>query len=404
MKKIALILLLAIVASTFLYFLKAAQKEDTFDKMTNLVGMTLNEAKEYATNNKLVLKVYEIKSDKDGIVLEQSINEGAKIANNYTIYITVGSSKDYVTDKIDESGNIPVMMYHHIVDMKDSDTEFTGGNVDASGYSRTTESFKRDLEKFYNEGYRMIPLVDYINGIIDVEYGKSPIVLTFDDGNADNIKVTGLDSGGNIIIDPNSAVGILESFKSKYPDYNVTATFFLHNALFNQPKYNEKILKWLIDNGYDIGNHSYGHANLTDLSNDETSQQIAKQYNNLEKYINNKYVNIVALPFGSPFDRDASNYNYILNSSFEGKEYKTESTLRVGWEADYSPFHINFDKTYIKRVRAYDNNGKEFDITSVFESLNKYKYISDGKVNVITVPSSKIERIKKTLGFEINPY
>lgn len=71
----------------------------------------------------------------------------------------------------------------------------------------------------------MIRLNDYINGIVDVELGKSPIVLTFDDGLENNIKVTGLDSDGNIIIDPNSAVGILEEFKKKYPDFNVTATF-----------------------------------------------------------------------------------------------------------------------------------------------------------------------------------
>ena len=51
------------------------------------------------------------------------------------------------------------------------------------------------------KGYRMIRLDDYINGKVDVEYGKSPIILTFDDGNEDNIKVTGLDDNGNIIID-----------------------------------------------------------------------------------------------------------------------------------------------------------------------------------------------------------
>ena len=31
----------------------------------------------------------------------------------------------------------------------------------------------------------MVRLIDYVNGKIDTEYGKSPIVLTFDDGNDD---------------------------------------------------------------------------------------------------------------------------------------------------------------------------------------------------------------------------
>ena len=66
----------------------------------------------------------------------------------------------------------------------------------------------------------------------------------------------GYDEKGNIIIDPNCAVGILEEFKKKYKDFNVTATFFLNGGMFQQKEYNEKIIKWLIENGYDIGKHT----------------------------------------------------------------------------------------------------------------------------------------------------
>ena len=66
-------------------------------------------------------------------------------------------------------------------------------------------------------------------------------VITFDDGLSNNIKVLGRDDSGKLIIDPNSAVGILEEFKNKYPDYNITATFFINSNLFNQSEYNEEI-------------------------------------------------------------------------------------------------------------------------------------------------------------------
>ena len=46
----------------------------------------------------------------------------------------------------------------------------------------------------------MIRLDDYINGIVKASYGKSPIILTFDDGNEDNIKVTGLDDKGILLL------------------------------------------------------------------------------------------------------------------------------------------------------------------------------------------------------------
>ena len=60
-----------------------------------------------------------------------------------------------------------------------------------------------------------------------------------------------LDSDGNILIDKNSAVGILEEFKANHKDAKVTATFFVNGGIFNQSEYNEKILNWMIDNGYD---------------------------------------------------------------------------------------------------------------------------------------------------------
>ena len=134
-------------------------------------------------------------------------------------------------DNINELGEVPIMMYHNIIDKPSSETNYTGGNVDKDGYNRTTEAFREDLEMYYQKGYRMVRLIDYVRGNIDTAYGKSPIVLTFDDGNDNNIKVTGLDSDGNIIIDPSSAVGILEEFKKKYPDYNVTATFFITSSI-----------------------------------------------------------------------------------------------------------------------------------------------------------------------------
>ena len=59
--------------------------------------------------------------------------------------------------------------------------------------------------------------------------------MGIEEGNEDNIKVTGLDDKGNIIIDKNSAVGILEEFKKKHPDTNVTATFFPGCDINNPP-------------------------------------------------------------------------------------------------------------------------------------------------------------------------
>ena len=63
------------------------------------------------------------------------------------------------------------MMYHGIREKTSSSTGTVGGNVDKDGYNRTPSAFREDLEYYYENGYRMIRLEDYINGKVDVEYG-----------------------------------------------------------------------------------------------------------------------------------------------------------------------------------------------------------------------------------------
>ncbi len=314
------------------------------------------------------------------------------------------TEEDYKNKNVDELGEVPIMMYHGIHNKKSSETNYTGGNVDKDGYQRTSEAFANDLEFYYNSGYRMIRLTDYVDGNIDVELGKSPIILTFDDGLENAIKVMGLDSKGNIIIDPNSAVGILEDFKKKYPDYNVTATFFVNGGIFQQEEYNEKILKWLIDNGYDIGNHTYTHVNFSQVDSNKSIEEVGKLYELLDKIIPGKYVNIVALPFGSPYKLDHENMQYIFNTNYNGKEYITKSTLRVGWKSESSPFYQDFNPKFLKRIRAYDNDGKEFDIEMNFKLLENNRYISDGNKDTIVVPKAEEHLINQTYEKKIITY
>ena len=371
-----------------LFFINKNDKKN-YNVMISLIGKSEEEIVSFARSNKLRLNIkYEYSESFNGGSY-QSIEEGTEINENDALSVTISRYIDkekLKSDGINELGRIPIMMYHGIIN---TDNKYVGGNVDVDGYNRTANAFREDLEFYYQNGYRMVRLVDYVNGKIDVEYGKSPIVLTFDDGNANNIKVTGLDDNGNIIIDPDSAVGILEEFKKKYPDFNVTATFFVTGSLFNQGEYNEKILKFLVDNGYDVGNHTKDHNNMDKIDEEKTEYVIGYVYKKLESIIGNRYVNIVALPYGIPYSSSHKNFNHILNANYEGKNYETITTLRVGWEPDVSPFRTNFNKNFIKRCRAYDNNGKEFDIDMVFNNILKNsRYISDGDSNTIVAPSS----------------
>lgn len=391
--------ILIIVIFLIIIVLILGNKENKELRMINVVG------KKYSDVNNLLSKYkvsfdkiykYDSKYDKD-IIIDQSIDEGKIINSSSKLELTISLGKidkeKLKKDNINELGNVPIMMYHGIKNLADSDTKYTLGNVDKDGYTRTVESFRRDLEMYYSKGYRMIRLSDYINGKIDVEYGYSPIIITFDDGNDNNIKVTGLDKDGNIIIDKNSAVGVLEEFKKKYPDYNVTAIFFVNQGLFGQPEYNEKILNWLVNNNYEVGNHTKNHDNFSKIDSIKTQEVVGYMYDKLGSILGDKYSKIVALPFGSPYNKNHDNYKYILNGKYNGREYNTEAALRVGWEPEVSPFDKEFDKTFLKRCRAYDNNGIDFDIEMVFRILEKNRYISDGDIKTIVTSHDNSDKI-----------
>ncbi len=402
---IIIVLVLLLIVGVGIYYLLNKKDKDIIkeDKNTMIKLNTLEEANTFAKDKNIKINInydYSDTIEKDKII-SQSIKEGDSLKDitELTIEVSLGKldKEKLASDGINELGRVPIMMYHGIREKTKNSTGTVGGNVDKDGYNRTPEAFKKDLEFYYENGYEMIRLEDYINGKVTAGYGKSPIILTFDDGNEDNIRVTGLDDNGNIIIDKNSAVGILEEFKKEHKDVNVTATFFVNGGIFNQSEYNDKILKWMVENGYDIGNHTQTHLDIKKSSSDRVQKEIAYVYDELEKVIPGKYVKIIALPFGSPYVKSHDNFKYVLSSTYNDKTYETEAALRVGWEPEVSCYDKDFDKTFLKRCRAYDNNGKEFDIDMVFNSILKTtKYISDGNPDTIVVKEKDKDKLITT--------
>lgn len=402
MKKAPLVfvLILGLLLGGYFVISKILPKEEVF-LLENYTGREYKDFLTYASKNKLL---YEVSYEESNVVSKDiiiSFSTFDKFSKDKVIKVVVSkggiTKDDLISFKVNESGKVPIMMYHGIVNKKKSETKYIGGNVDKDGYNRTTEAFRNDLEYYYQEGYRMIRLNDYINGKIDVSLGKSPIILTFDDGREDNFKVLGLNDDGSLKIDPNCAIGVLEEFKKKYQDFSVTATFFLNASIFEQKEYNQKILEWLFTNGYDVGNHTLNHLDFTKISFEESNKQVGGMYEVLDKYAKNKYVNIIALPFGSPYKTTHANFKAIMDPQYNGKTWKTVATLRVGWEAENSPFSKDFNQTFLKRIRAYDNDGKDFDIKMVFTNLIKNKYISDGDKETVTIPLKMKDDIKTSL-------
>ena len=296
---------------------------------------------------------------------------------------------EYKSAGVNELNSVPVLMYHRIYNMKNSETKYTGGNVDKDGYNRTSEAFEKDLRSFYEQGYRMMRLTDFVDGNIDVAFGYSPLILTFDDG-INDVVLEGWNTDGSPKFQEGCAIDVLEKIKAEFPDYNVTATFFLNCNLFcNNDADDRKVIKWLVDNGYDIGNHTYNHVKLGGMSADQIEKEVGQMYKLLDEIIPGRYVNIIALPYGSP-ESSASKpeYGKIFEGTYEGFSYTTKATLLCAWTRSYSPFVRDYDSTAIRRIRAYDNNGVYWDIEDNFKQLNNgRRYISDGDPDTIVYPA-----------------
>lgn len=276
-----------------------------------------------------------------------------------------------------ELGEIMILMYHGI-------------SPEESTWERTPDNFRNDLEYMYNNGYRMISLNDYAKGDIKTEAGFTPIILTFDDGRQNNFNY--IEKNGEIVIDPDCAVGILEEFKNKYPDFNVTASFFLGTNIFGQNEYAEEKLNWLVENGYDIGNHTYSHNEMSKLNSEEIQFELGSVNNIIKQYVPDYIVETIALPHGSnPKDEYIES---LLVGEYEGNKYETIAVLDVGWRPAYSPFDTltNFKSLY--RVTASEINVDNCGINDYFKSFEnniRERFISDGNPDVVTIPKRHIE-------------
>lgn len=279
-----------------------------------------------------------------------------------------------------EMGEIMILMYHGIAEKETT-------------WERTPENFRKDLEYMYQNGFRMISLNDYAKGIINTEAGYTPIILTFDDGRQNNFNIIEKENG-EIEIDPNCAVGILEEFKEKYPDLNVTASFFLGTNIFGQEKYKEYKLKFLINNGYDIGNHTHSHNRMANQNKDEIIFELGSINNIINSYLPDYKVETLALPEGSnPKDEFL---NDAVEGEFEGNEYKHVAVLDVGWRPAFSPFDTDNDFTNLYRVTASEINVDGCGITDYFKQYSNGKrniFISDGNPDVVTFPKKFEEYI-----------
>ncbi len=293
-----------------------------------------------------------------------------------------GREINYQEVKPYEVGHIMIVMYH--------------GILDNPPYHRTANDFIKDLEYMYEHGYRLISMRDYLDNHIQVEAGYTPIVLTFDDGLKSTFSLIEVD--GELVPAPGTAIGMLEAFAKEHPDFGKAAALNINSGkhIFEGAGTLKQRLQWLVEHGYDVGNHTHTHANLRTSSPENIQKEIAQTDQFIKEIIPNYTVDFLAYPFGER--PKGEQIHLIAEGSYDNHTYKNQLAMRVGaCGPNVSPLHINFEPLNMPRVTGSEWEPQDlwwfFDF---YENKHpEYRYISDGNPDRIALPTQYEHKINK---------
>lgn len=278
-----------------------------------------------------------------------------------------------------EIGHIMVIMYH--------------GIEDRPPYHRIKEDFIEDLQYLYDNNYRLISMKDYKSGIISTPAGFKPVVLTFDDGLSTTFSLE--EKNGELVVKEDSAIGILEAFCEEHPDFGKAAALYINGGkgAFEGAGTYEERLNWLVDHGYEVGNHTNSHPKLSQLNEEQVQEEIGKVDRLIKETIPNYTVDTITYPHGI---RPQEAYrNLVVDGIYEGHKYHYDLGFREGPSGPMvASFHKAFDPYNCPRVRG--SEGEEGDLWwwfAYYESHQELQYVSDGNPNRIAVPEDKVDNV-----------
>ena len=258
-------------------------------------------------------------------------------------------------------GRIPILEYHVIRGTKNS------------LYTRTPESFRKDLEDVYGRGYRPITVSQMLDkDFRDVPPGMSPVIFVFDDASAEQFSY--IDNNGQLTIDSTSGVGIWLDFAKTHPGWKNRATFCMlnggadgHNFFGDGPKYRgqhrqwrlQKV-KWLADNGFELCGHTLWHAMLNKYSDAVVQEQIARNLMGIDSAVAGYRVRTFALPYGIwPKNRElAWRGSWTEPKTGKAHAYHFDAVLEVSGGPARSPYDPQFNPHSITRIEAIQDDIK----------------------------------------------
>jgi len=258
----------------------------------------------------------------------------------------------------------PIVMYHRFI---------PGVGARLEKYKVSLSDLDRHLQGFYDAGYSLVALEEWLRGEINIPEGRRPLIITIDDlFYADQIS---LDEEGQAA--PYSGIGRIWEFYQAHPDFNFHLALFYNmgdkgyaNRYSNGNFYIEsgwqedraEAIAWCIENGAFPYNHFYDHPNLSLLSPDEILWQLKKNDAALREALSlvgkpelsEGLDNILALPYVIWPESDAGKQVLFDYRTPEGEPVAAILEANDGAHVRpiLAPFAKTFDPHHVKRLNA----------------------------------------------------
>ncbi len=290
--------------------------------------------------------------------------------------------------KPNELGVIPVLMHHQIR---------TGGSV----YDMSASQLRAELTRLWQDGFYPVTAADLVSGSLDVPKGHSPVVLTFDD--ATNNQVAFLPDGS---LDPSSGVGVLESFAATHKDFPAVATFYIpRNTFEGNGRTATSTLSWLIEHGFELGNHTKDHFPLNTLDATEVQRQLVLGQQVITDLLPDYRPTTMALPEGALPKR----HSLAVSGTWDSQTYRFAGVFLSGAEPASSPFSTKWDPAAIPRIQTNPawNGTRDFTAGMWFDVLEQnpgLRYVSDGDPATISFPRAKAAGLAPAYRDRARPY
>jgi peptidoglycan/xylan/chitin deacetylase (PgdA/CDA1 family) len=288
-----------------------------------------------------------------------------------------------------ELGEIPVLMHHEI-------------RPDRVGeYDQTPAEFRNELQRLWREGYYPVTASQLVEGRLGaVPAGKTPVVLTFDDSTRYQLFFR----NGKLV--PNTAVAILRDFARTHPGFRATGTFYVLREPFGGVPQAKGWLRWLVRQGFELGNHTHDHIPLRSLSSTDVQKELALGQKIITDAVSGYRVRTTALPLGS-MPRQES---LVRRGRWNGLSYASGAVFLVGASPAASPYSKSFDRFAIPRIRSSHqpwDGTVDYSATYWLRRLAQHperRYVSDGDPKYLTFPRPETKDLRSRFRAQARPY